>query len=178
MRQVAIFVLFLGLWVLVVVGLFDGVRRLVKFGPRRRAIYEVTGFALVSIVMGSLNLWVHLEEESLIEALNKNPYAELPSDWASDLTTEARAKASHSYASAAFMGQGVLLKHADTQGKWVQFQPGQQDIAEREKAIVVRTQLEEQSRSFWNLAARWWTSAVIAVLLGYLAGRREKPNGG
>jgi len=174
MSQAANFVLFLGGWVLAVVGLFDGVRRLVAHGAKRRAIYEVTACALASIAMGSFYLWACAKEQDLIEGLNKNPYAELPSGWAADLTAEARAKASHSYASAAFMGQGILLKHSDMQGQWVRFQPNQQDIADREKAIVVRTQLEEQSRSFWSLALRWWLGAAIAAMIGYLAGRREK----
>ena len=163
---------------LVVVGLFDGVRRLIAHGANRRAVYQVGGSVLVSIAMGTFYFWAHLKEEALIEGMNKNPFAELPSGWASDLTAEARAKASHSYASAAFMGHGVLLKHSDVQGKWVQFQPNQQDIADRERSIVVRTQLEEQSRSFWNLALRSWASAVLAALFGYVAGRRARVNGG
>src|SRR5215471_5084643 len=123
MSQLADFLLFLGLWVLVVTGLFDSTRRLVRFGANRRAIYEITACALASVAIGSFYLWAHLKEESLVKGFNKNPYVELPSGWGSDLTTEARAKASHSYASAAFMGNGVLLKHSDSRGNWVQFQP-------------------------------------------------------
>lgn len=178
MSQITNFILFQGLWVLVAVGLFDGVRRIVTSGARRRTIYQVAACALASIAMCSFYFWGHLQEEAVIKVLDKNLYSELPNGWAPNLTTEARAKASYSYASTAFMGAGVLLKHSDAQGNWVQFQPSPKDISQREEAIVVRVRLEEQSRSLWGVALEWPVSSVLAAFFGYFVGRREVNNGG
>lgn len=178
MSQITNFILFQGLWVLVTVGLFDGVRRIVTSGASRRTIYQVAACALASIAMCSFYLWAHIQEESIIKFLDKNIYSELPNGWAPNLTIEARAKASYSYASTAFMGAGVLLKHSDSLGNWVLFQPTPEDISQREEAIVVRVRLEEQSQSFWGLALGWAMSAVLASFFGYFSGRREVRNGG
>ena len=160
------------------VGLFDGVRRLARPGASRRTIYQVAACALISIAMCSFYLWGHMQEEAVLKVLDKNRYSELPNGWAPNLTTEARAEASYSYAAAAFMGAGVLLKHSDMQGNWVRFQPSQHDIAQREEAIVVRVRIEEQSQSLWNNALGWPVSAVFAAFFGYIVGRREMGYGG
>jgi len=174
MEQLANFVLMLVLWVLVVVGMFDAVRKLTAFGISRRLAYQVTGYALVSALVGSFYFWVHQREVELIEGLDRNPYVQLPHDWAKDQAAEAREKGSKSYATAAFMGHGLLLKHFDSRGQWVQFQPTAKDIAEREYAVSVRTQLAEQSQSFWRLTLEWWFGCLIAALVGFFAGRRER----
>lgn len=176
MTQIANFIMFQGLWVFITVGLFDGVRRLVTPGANRRTIYQVAACALISIAMCCFYLWGHMQE-AVLKVLDPTLYSELPNGWAPNLTTEAHAKASYSYASAAFMGAGVLLKHSDAQGNWVQFQPSHQDIAQREEAIVVRVRLEEQSRSLWSLAFGWLVSAVLAAFIGYSVGRREMKAG-
>ena len=174
MSQLASFVLMLILWVLVVVGVFDGVRRLTVFGVSKRVVLQIAGYALVSIVVGSLYFWVYQKEVEMVEGLDRNPYVQLPQEWAKDQPADAREKGSKSYATAAFMGHGLLLSHLDAQGKWVQFQPTAKDIADREYAVAVRAQLLEQSKAFWSLSLKWWLTCLIAALVGFAAGRRAK----
>jgi hypothetical protein len=174
MVQLANFVLMLVVWVLVVVGVFDGVRRLAEFGVTKRLVLQVCGYALAGTIFGSLHFWMHKKEIEMVEALDRNPYAQLPQDWAKDQPAQAREKGSRSYATAAFMGHGVQLNHLDGHGKWVQFQPTTKDLADREQAVAVRAQLAEQSNSFWSLTLKWWLSWPIAALVGLAAGRRAR----
>lgn len=174
MGQLVDFLLLLALWVLVIVVAFDGARRLAGSGLGRRAAVELGTAALASVLFGSIYFWVYRTEVQLIRAFEGNPYVQLPADWAKDKTAEARARGSRAYASAAFMGQGLLLDYVDSSGRWVRFQPSPQDIAERESAIVVRTRLEERAKVFRGLALQWWLGVAIAAAMGFLFGRDDK----
>ena len=134
----------------------------------------LTACAISSIGFGAASYWLHLKSGELVSDLKKNPYVQLPPNWRSDQGPEARERGSQSYVSAAFLGQGVLLKHVDRAGRWVLFQPSQAQIAERESAVAVQTRLEDQSTSFARIAWAWWLSCLLATVFGLVEGRHSR----
>ena len=173
LQQLANFALMLTFWVLAVVGMFDGVRKLTASGPSKRLMLFIAGYAVVSGAVGGMYLWVHVKERQLLAALDFQ-YKELPAEWANDKPLASRHEGSKAYATAAFLGEGVLLKHLDDDGNWVTFQPRAKDLAQRAEAIVARTRLAEQSQLFWRLALEWWVGCIIAAIAGLAAGLMQR----
>jgi len=172
-KQLGNFALMLAFWVLVVVGIFDATRKLTAFGYSKRLALYVSGYVVVSGLVGGLYFWVHQKEVQLVVGLEFRHKA-LPEDWAKDQPTKARHEGSKAYATAAFRGEGVLLKHLDAGGNWIEFRPTAEDIAQRDAAVAVTTRLAEQSQMFWRLALEWWLGFLIAAAMGYVAGRSAK----
>jgi hypothetical protein len=170
LQQWTNFLLTLALWVFVVVATFDAVRRLTAFGYSMRLVLYVSGFVLLSGVVGGFYYWVHQKEVQLIAGM-QHRHIQLPDDWAKDQPVNSRHEGSKAYATAAFRGEGVLLKHLDGGGKWVDFRPTTEDIAQRDFAVSVTTRLAEQSQMFWRLALEWWLGCLIAGAFGFVLGR-------
>jgi hypothetical protein len=155
----------------VVVVVFDSTRRIPAQGLTKRRALVLSGCAVVSFAFGAAYYWMHVNSAELAAGFHKNQIKELPPDWGADQPLEKRQSDSLAYVSAVFLDQGVLLKHVDQSGSWVLYQPSQKAIAERESAVAIRTQLQDQSWGFVKIAWTWWLSCLFAAVFGYLAGR-------
>ena len=153
----------------VVVGIFDNTRRLVLIGPRKKEILVLACFVFVSIAFGAAYYWMHIKSIELITGLKGKSYVQLPANWSSEQPAEAREKNSKSYASAAYLGDGVLLKHVDIAGQWVVFHPLQEQITERESVVSDQAKMEGLSWNFAKIAWTWWLSCLFATAFGWLA---------
>ena len=162
------------LWTAFLVGLmtvtYEVTQRLTVFGFSVKRALLLGGCIVFAGAFGAVYYWMHVTSADLAVEKSK-PYSELPADWGADTPGPQREKSSLAYVSAAFLGQGILLKHVDQSGSWVRFQPSQKEIAERAAAVAVRTQLAEQSRGFAKIALTWWLSCIFAIVFGYLVGR-------
>lgn len=156
----------------VVVYIFDNTRLLVMIGPRKKEILMLAGLAIISIAIGASFYWMHVKSNAL--SLNGNPYGQLPANWSAEQPAEEREKNSKSYAAAAYLGGGVLLKHVDNTGQWVSFSPSQAQVTERESAVVNQAKWAELSAGFAKIAWTWWLSCLFAVAFGWLAARQPK----
>ena len=141
----------LALWVFVVAGGFDTARKLATFGYTKRAALQLSGLLLLSGLVGGFYFWFHQKEIELVAGLQHH-HTQLPEDWAKDQPPNARHASSKAYATIAFRGEGVLLKHLDADGRWVEFQPSAEDIAQRDFAVATTTRLAEQSQTFRRLS--------------------------
>jgi len=166
------FALWTALLVAVVVVAFESTRRIPAQGLTKRTALVLGGCAVVSFAFGAAYYWMHVNSAELAAGFNKNQIKELPPEWGADQPLEKRQSNSLAYVSAAFLDQGVLLKHVDQSGSWVLYQPSQKALAERESAVAIRTQLQDQSWGFAKIAWTWWLSCLFAAVFGYLAGRR------
>ena len=158
---------------LVVVGVFDATRKLAAFGYSKRLALYVAGYVVVSGLVGGFYFWVYQKEVQLIAGMQRI-HTQLPQGWGKDQPITAGHEGSKAYATVAFRGEGVLLKHLDAGGSWVEFRPTAEDIAQRDAAVSVTTRLAEQSQMFWRLALEWWLGCLIAAAIGFLVGRRGK----
>ena len=68
----------------------------------------------------------------------------------------------------------MLLKHLDADGRWVEFQPSAEDIAQRDFAVATTTRLAEQSQTFRRLSLEWWCGFLIAAAAGFMVGRANR----
>lgn len=170
LQQIGNFSLMLAFWILVVVGVFDVTRKLTAFGYSKRLALYLSGYVVLSGLVGGFYFWVHQKEVELVAGLEQR-HNQLPEDWAKDQTPSARHEGSKAYATVAFRGEGLLLKHLDVNGRWVEFRPTAEDIAQRDAAVRVTTQLAEQSKIFWRLSLEWWLGCLIAAVVGFVAGR-------
>ncbi len=173
LQQLGNFAFMLAFWVVVIVGMFDATRKLAAFGYSRRLALYVAGYLALSGLVGGLYFWVHQKEVQLVAGLQQR-HKQLPEDWAKDQPSSARQEASKAYATVAFRGEGLLLKHLDATGKWIEFRPTAEDIAQRDATVAVTTRLAEQSQGFWRLALQWWLGCAIAAAIGFVAGRGSK----
>jgi len=169
LQQLGNFALALTIWVLVVVGTFDTVRKLTRFGYSRRLALYVGTLAVLSGLIGGSYYWLSHKQAQLV-ALLEPQHNQLPEEWAIDQSVDRRHEGSKAYAIAAFRGEGVLLKYVDRDGKWVELQPSMEDIAQHDAAITSRMRLGEQSQLFWRLALEWWLGCLIAAVVGFVAG--------
>ena len=170
LQQYGNFAVILFLWVLMVVGTFDVTRKLVAFGSSRRHALYLSGYLVVSGLVGGFYYWGHRMELQLVAGLEIHN-KQLPEDWAKGQPMKARQEGSKAYATAAFLGEGVLLKHLDASGAWVKFRPTEEDIAQRDASVTATTRLAEQSSSFLRMSLEWWLGCLIGGALGYFAGR-------
>jgi len=111
-------------------------------------------------------------EKKLLDSFD-GPYIQLPAAWGGKLKPEEREKASLSYVSAAYHGTGKLFMHFDRSGQLKTFSPSQDQMKEREVAVAVKVQLQEQANSFFNIGIRWIVSGLLAAILGWAAGRKR-----
>jgi len=173
LQQWSHFVFMLALWVFVVVGVFGAVRKMTVFGYSKRSALWMSGLLLLSGLVGGFYFWAHQKEVELGAGLQHH-HIQLPEDWAKDQSPKARHEGSKAYATVAFRGEGLLLKHLDANGKWVEFQPTAEDISQRDFAVATTTRLAEQSQMFWRLALEWWLGCLIAAVAGFIAGRSDR----
>lgn len=174
LQQLGNFTLMLAFWVAVIVGAFETTRRIVVLGPSKHLVFYLTTFLFVSAVVGGVYYWVHQTETDLVAGFSVVKSKPLPEDWAKDRPIEARHEGSKAYATAAFRGEGLLLKHLDANGAWVEFRPSAEDIAHRDAAVAVTTQLVEQSKLFTRLAYEWWLGFLVAAAFGYVIGQSTR----
>ena len=167
------FIAFTFIWVWATVGLFDGVRTIAKGESTRRTIWNVAGLTIVFVAFGSAYLYFYSLEKKLLDGFD-GPYIQLPATWGGNMKPEEREKASLSYVSAAYLGTGKLFVHFDRTGQLKTFSPSQEQMKERESAVAVKTQLQEQANSFFGIGMRWFASGLLAAMLGWAAGRRKK----
>lgn len=173
LQQWSSFIFMLALWVFVVVGTFDTVRKITASGFSKRLALYFAGYMLVSALVGSFYFWVHQKEVELVGGL-QHRHNQLPDDWGKDQPLSARHEGSKAYATVAFRGEGLLLKHLDPNGRWVEFRPTAEDIAQRDYAVAVTTRLAEQSQMFWRLALEWWLGFLIASAGGFIVARNNR----
>lgn len=167
------FAFWTALLVAVVVAAFESARRMTAYGVARKAGLLLAGCAALSFFFGGSFYWMHVKSLDLVAGFKKSPARELPPTWEADQPLEKRQMRSVAYVSAAFLDHGVLLKHVDQSGAWVLYQPSPKAIAERQSAIAIQTQLQDQSWAFAKAAWTWWLSWFFAAAFGYLAGRAK-----
>ena len=172
MDGVVTYFAFTFVWVWATVGLFDGVRKIAKGDRTRITIWSITGLTVLSIAFSSGNFYIYSLEKKLLDGF-EGPYIQLPATWGGNLKPQEREKASLSYVSAAYHGTGKLFMHFDRSGQLKTFSPSQNQMREREGAVAVKVQLQEQVNSFFNIGIRWIVSGLLAAILGWAAGRKR-----
>ena len=125
----------------VVVNMFDRTRRVVLYGPQRKTILVLAGMTLCGIAFGAAYYWMHIESDELAISFKGKPFVQLPANWSSEQSAELREKNSRAYAYVAYLGDGSLLKHVDSGGQWIAFHPSQEQVKERESAVVNHAKL-------------------------------------
>jgi len=165
------FALWTALLVAVVVFMFESSRRIAAHGPTKKAVLILAACAVVSSAFGAAYYWLHAKSADLVAGFKKSPPKELSPSWGADQPLEKRQSNSLAYVSAAFLDQGILLKHVDHSGSWVLYQPSQKAIAERESLVALQTQLQDQAWGFAKIAWTWWLSCLFAAAFGFLLGR-------
>jgi hypothetical protein len=159
----------LAVWVSMIVGLFDVVRRMAAFGATKRLALYLLGYTLLSAVVGGFYFWAYRTEANILAKLPLH-FAELPDDWAKDQPLAARHKGSKARATLAFRAEGLLVNHLDENGKWIQYRPTAEDIAQRDAHVKVTTRLADQSQTLLTNALQWWLGCVFAAVLGFVFG--------
>ena len=127
LQQLGNFTVALTFWVLVVVGMFDTVRRLTTTGYSRRLLLYVSTLAVLSGLIGAGYYYLG-HKQAQLAAMLQPQHKQLPEEWAIDQPVDRRHEGSKAYAIAAFRGEGVLLKYVDRNGKWVELHPSMEDI--------------------------------------------------
>jgi hypothetical protein len=164
-------------WVITIAWLFDGARRLVAEGLRRKVALRLACALVVCAAVGAGFLWMHFSLSGLVATLHTDIYVPLPPGWGAELAPDAKEKASGSYAQAAFLNEGKLVNYFDRSRGWTEWKPTQSQVRERESALAVQIRLEEQARDFRRSAILWWLSACFAILVGLAYGRFAKADG-
>lgn len=167
------FAFWVALQVAAVTTVFETTRRLTLKRLTSKGIYLLIGASLLSAAFGALYYSMHVTSSELATLSERNIYRPLPQDWCAKIPIDVCQKNSRAYVSAAFLGQGVLLKHVNATGEWITFQPTQQEISQREEHVSVNTQLREQAAAFARIAWTWWFSLVLALAFGYLVARQK-----
>lgn len=157
--------------VLIVVVLFEGMRRMALYGVKRKYILVFSGAALVGVSMGALFFWLHLKTFDLMVVVQESPFIYSPEEYIADKPLEKHEEISKGYASAAYLGQGLLLRHLDKSGQWVLFQPNQKQVELREQTVSIHALVANQSSVFFSLAWGYWLGCLIAAISGWYAGR-------
>jgi hypothetical protein len=154
-----------------VIAIFEGTRRLSQFGRNRFAATLVICGVLWCSSGVAVLIYVSSGSRTLADVLKKTPSTELPTDWGSKLSPDARHRSSLSYASTIYLSSGMLVQYFDLDGSRKLFSPSQQQLREREDAVVTLEQLEALVGSARDLAFRLGILALTATLFGWWAGR-------
>jgi len=149
------FVFWAGVYVFALVSLFDAVRRLSECGFQRNAMWLATVAALICIAFSTMQFFVYYVDDDLLTGLKRDIYVSLSDDWGKNMQPEERERASVSYVTAVFLGTGRLLEHFAASGGRRLLIPSQEQIRQRESAVRVQTQLEDQKDKALANAVSW-----------------------
>ncbi len=162
--------------VFVVLFLFEGTRRIALRGLHKKAIQLLaSGFAVVLIVGGSAYFQSRLIKNT-IDALKESTLTKhlpLPDNWSGECCKSTREKGSRALVASAFIESGKLYEHFDSTGNRILLIPSENEIAEREKLVLSKYQIEEVlDRRFWE-AINILVSSIISILVGALIGKEQ-----
>ena len=153
-----------------VVAIFEGMRRLSQWGRNRFGATLVICGALWCLGGVAILIYVSSTSKSL-KATQNLTSNELPKDWGSKLSPEVRERDSLILASTIYLSSGTLIQYFDLSGARKIFSPSQQQLREREGAVVTFERIDALARNTWDLAFRLGIAALTAGVLGWWAGR-------
>jgi hypothetical protein len=166
------------LTILIIVVVFESMRRMTLYGVKRKYVLVFLAAALAGLSMGGMFFWRHQKTSDLIATAQESPFIYSPEEYISGKPPERSVEISRGYASAAYLGQGLLLRHLDPSDKWVLFQPNQKQIEMREQRVASLAVIANQSIIFLSLAWVYWLGCLIATIFGWYVGRyRPDPSG-
>lgn len=169
------FVFWAGVYVFALVSLFDALRRLGQYGFRRNAMGLATVAALICIAFTTMQFFVYRLDDDLLTGLKRDIDVSLSDDWGKNMQPGERERASVSYVTAVFLGTGKLLERFTASGGRELFTPSQEQIRQRESAVRMQTQLEDQKDKALSNAVSWLLYGCLAGVGGWLTGRSRRP---
>jgi hypothetical protein len=100
---------------------------------------------------------------------------ELPDDWASNLDPAKRESSSMAVARMAFVDTGRFRTYFDQSGQRRTFAPTEDDVRQREFAVVTKARLEDAIRDSMNDVLIWLIWGLVAAVFGFGIGRGRRP---
>ncbi len=174
MREWIDFIYWAAVYVFALVSLFDAARRLAEHGFQRNPMWLTIVGAVLCIAFSTIQFFFYHVEDDLLTSMKRDSYISLPDDWGKNMQPNERERASVSYVTAAFMGTGKLLDYFTASGGRRLFAPSQDQIRQRESAVRVQTQLEDQKDTLLRNAVSWLLYGFLAGVGGWLTGRNRR----
>ena len=156
--------------------LFEGTRRLRRYGIHRGAVVLTAFGALFCLAYAGFSYWKHVALKDMAQVLEKKMFAgELPAEWGKHLDPGKREGSSVAMARMAFVESGKLRGYFDRSGERKRYTPTEEDIKNRDLAVVTQARLEDAVRSnFWD-AFVWLIWGIVAVGFGLGIAREKAP---
>ena len=157
------------------IALFEGTRRWKRYGFHRAALAMTMFGGLFCAAYAAFPFWKHLVLEDMRQVLTKKMFTEeLPADWGKHLDPDNREGSSLSMARMAFLESGALRGYFDKSGERKRFVPTEEDIKNRDFAVVTTARLEDAIQANRSDTVVWIIWGLIAVLFG-LGVAHDKP---
>jgi hypothetical protein len=154
-------------FMLAIVCVFEGTRRLSSFGVSKGAVLTATVGFLCCLSYAGISYRAHKYQGDALVLLQRGvEIPELPIDWGANLPALQRESTSHELAEAAFSEHGQLRYHFDETGKRILFSPTQANLDHREEKIAELTKLDAAAEASANGFLRWLLVAFFAATLG------------
>jgi len=156
--------------------LFEGTRRLRRYGTHRMAIAMAILGAFFFLAYAGASYWMHVTLKEMAQVLQRQMFAdELPADWGKDLDPEKRELVSVTMAQMAFVESGRLRHYFDRSGERKRYSPTEEDVKKRDFAVVTQTRLDDAVRTNYGDTFVWLIWGAIAVCFGLGMARDKAP---
>ncbi len=151
----------------VLICLAEGTRRWAAYGFHRTAVWMTAFGVIFCFAYSGFSYWKHLALRDMGQSnQNKIFTNELAADWGKDLSPVKREEASAALARLVFVESGKLRDYIDKVGERKRFSPTEEDIRNREVAVITQTRLADAARSNLGEAIVWLIWGAVAALFG------------
>jgi len=148
--------------------LFEGVRRWRAFGAHRTAVVMTVLGGIFCGAQSGVAYWKHGVMKEMAPTLHRNMFAgELPDDWAQNLEPAKRESSSLAMAKMTFVDTGRFRSYFDKSGQRRSYAPTEEDIRQREFAVVTMARFDDAIRNNLHDALIWLIWALVAASFGF-----------
>ena len=146
------------------------------YGIHRTAVLMTAFGAIFCLAYAGFSYWKHVALKDMAQVLQKKMFAdELPADWGKHLDPEKREGSSVAMARMAFVESGRLRGYFDRSGDRKRYSPTEEDIKNRDFAVVTQARLEDAVRTNFGDTIVWLIWGVAAAAFGFGVARDKAP---
>lgn len=156
--------------------LFEGVRRWRAFGIHRTAVIMTALGALFCGGQSGVAYWKYGLMKEMAPTLQRDMFTgELPDDWAPNLDPAKRESSSLAMAKMAFVDTGRFRSYFDKSGERRTYAPTEDDIRQREFAVVTKARFDDATRNSLHDALIWLVWGLVSAAFGFGVGKDRGP---
>jgi hypothetical protein len=155
------------IWPIAIIEIYDGVRSGRSVGFTRKPALRVASGAFFCLVFGLVAIahaYVSMKQLEILKPYVSEKLAQVSTQ---SLPVPDHDKFNRLRAKSAYWELGEIQTYLDATGISKTYAPSQEEVSDREKFVVVRAKLKEDTPMYLILAILIWLSALVAAVYGW-----------